>query len=153
MTELLGYTHDEFLGKELWEIGLFGDKRASQAAYQELQEKGYIRYDHLPLETKHGEKAEVEFVSNIYQVDDRTVAQCNIRDISERSRLERRLKEQTEALADLHRRKDEFLAMLSHELRNPLAPISNAVHLLVCGRPRTHSSREPASSLSVNWLN
>jgi len=38
--------------------------------------------------------------------------------------------EQAEALADLHRRKDEFLAMLSHELRNPLAPIVNAVQLL-----------------------
>ena len=33
-------------------------------------------------------------------------------------------------MADLNRRKDEFLAMLSHELRNPLAPIMNAVHLL-----------------------
>ena len=54
MTELLGYAHDEFLGKELWEIGLFGDEPASQAAYHELQEKGYIRYDHLPLKTKNG---------------------------------------------------------------------------------------------------
>ena len=35
-----------------------------------------------------------------------------------------------EELSDLHHRKDEFLAMLSHELRNPLAPILNAVHLL-----------------------
>jgi signal transduction histidine kinase/CheY-like chemotaxis protein len=34
------------------------------------------------------------------------------------------------ALQEADRRKDEFLAMLSHELRNPLAPISNAVHLL-----------------------
>ena len=134
MTELLGYTYEEFLGKELWEIGLFADKQASQAAYQELQQKGYIRYDHLPLETKSGEKAQVEFVSNVYEVNHRPVAQCNIRDISERSRLEQRLKEQTEALADLHRRKDEFLAMLSHELRNPLAPISNAVHLLRLGK-------------------
>jgi PAS domain S-box-containing protein len=130
MTELLGYAHDEFLGKELWEIGLFGDERASQAAYQELKEKGYIRYDHLPLETKNGARAEVEFVSNIYQVDHRPVAQCNIRDISERRLLEKQITEQAAALADLHRRKDEFLAMLSHELRNPLAPISNAVHLL-----------------------
>src|SRR3984893_9710981 len=98
MTELLDYTHDEFFGKELWEIGLFGDKQASQAAYRELQEKGYIRYDHLPLETKGGKKAEVEFVSNVYQVDHRPIAQCNIRDISERSRLERKTKEQAEAL-------------------------------------------------------
>jgi PAS domain S-box-containing protein len=130
MTELLGYTHNEFLGKELWEIGLFGDKQASQTAYQALKDKGYIRYDHLPLETKDGERAEVEFVSNVYQVDHRPIAQCNIRDIGERSRLERKTHEQAEALADLHRRKDEFLAMLSHELRNPLAPILNAVQLL-----------------------
>ena len=51
-------------------------------------------------------------------------------DITDRKRAESALGEQSEALADLHRRKDEFLAMLSHELRNPLAPISNAVHLL-----------------------
>src|SRR5690606_17664416 len=99
MTELLGYTYEEYLGKELWEIGLFADKQASQSVYQELQQKGYIRYDHLPLETKSGEKAQVEFVSNVYEVNHRPVAQCNIRDISERSRLERMLKEQTESLA------------------------------------------------------
>ena len=40
------------------------------------------------------------------------------------------LKEQTAALADAYRRKDEFLAMVSHELRNPLSPILNAVYLL-----------------------
>jgi len=131
MTELLKYSREEFLGKELWEFGFFGDKEASQAVYQELQTHGYIRYDHLPLKTKRGETAEVEFISNVYEVVDyRTVAQCNIRDISERSRLERKLQEKTEALAEQHRRKDEFLAMLSHELRNPLGPIVNAVHLL-----------------------
>ncbi len=43
---------------------------------------------------------------------------------------ERRLKVQARTLVDLDRRKDEFLAMLSHELRNPLESISNAVHLL-----------------------
>ena len=51
-------------------------------------------------------------------------------DITERSRLEQKTQEQAAALIDLDRRKDEFLAMLSHELRNPLAPISNAVHIL-----------------------
>jgi PAS domain S-box-containing protein len=130
MTKLLGYSHDEFLGKELWEIGFFRDKGASQAVYRELQHRGYVRYEHLPLETKNGKTAEVEFVSNVYQVGQQSVAQCNIRDISERSRIERKLHQQSEALADLHRRKDEFLAMLSHELRSPLAPITNAVHML-----------------------
>ena len=51
-------------------------------------------------------------------------------DITERSRMEHLLKHQADALADLNRRKDEFLAMLSHELRNPLAPIVNAVQTL-----------------------
>lgn len=52
------------------------------------------------------------------------------RDIAERRRLEGLLREQAATLEDLDRRKDEFLAMLSHELRNPLAPIAHAVHFL-----------------------
>ncbi len=52
------------------------------------------------------------------------------RDISDRIALEKKILQQTEALAAESRRKDEFLAMLSHELRNPLAPIRSAVHLL-----------------------
>ena len=51
-------------------------------------------------------------------------------DISERSRLERTMTEQAHMLEEQDRHKDEFLAMLSHELRNPLAPLSNAVQLL-----------------------
>src|ERR1051326_6430062 len=51
------------------------------------------------------------------------------RDLTERRQLER-TKLEVELMADLNRRKDEFLAMLSHELRNPLSPILNAVNLL-----------------------
>src|ERR1019366_8730325 len=89
MTTLLGYSHAEFLGKELWEIGLFRDINESQAAYQKLQERGYVRYEHLPLESRSGHKVEVEFVSNVYAENQHQVVQCNIRDITERSRLQR----------------------------------------------------------------
>jgi signal transduction histidine kinase/CheY-like chemotaxis protein len=41
-----------------------------------------------------------------------------------------RSREAEEELQDANRRKDEFLAMLSHELRNPLAPIRNAVEVI-----------------------
>ena len=51
-------------------------------------------------------------------------------DITERSRLQQETLEQAQALAEMDRRKDEFLAMLSHELRNPLAALSNAAQLL-----------------------
>jgi PAS domain S-box-containing protein len=95
---LLGYSKAEFVGKELWQLGLFQDVEESKAAFRELQEQGYIRYENLPLETKDGRKVEVEFVSNFYQVDHRPVIQCNIRDITERSRLERQTHEQAESV-------------------------------------------------------
>lgn len=53
-----------------------------------------------------------------------------IRDITARVRVEETLVAATEALRDADRRKDEFLATLAHELRNPLAPIRNAVQLM-----------------------
>jgi PAS domain S-box-containing protein len=130
MSELLGYSHEHFLGKELWEIGLFSDKAANEAAVQTLQDKGYIRYEHLPLETNGGLRVEVEIVANAYREGHHKVIQCNIRDITERSRLTKQMHEQASELADLDHRKDEFLAMLSHELRNPLAAITNAAQLL-----------------------
>ena len=91
MTALLGYSHNEFLGKELWEIGLFRDIKESQAAYRELKEKGYVRYENLPLESRSGEKVEVEFVSNVYAENHHQVVQCNVRDITERRKTERAL--------------------------------------------------------------
>lgn len=53
------------------------------------------------------------------------------RDISERYAIERELRDQAQRLMDADRRKDEFLSMLAHELRNPLAPLHNGVHLLL----------------------
>jgi signal transduction histidine kinase/CheY-like chemotaxis protein len=52
------------------------------------------------------------------------------KEVQVRQRLEDELQASNRALAEADRRKDEFLAMLGHELRNPLAPISNAVQLL-----------------------
>jgi PAS domain S-box-containing protein len=154
MTTLLGYSHDEFLGKELWEIGLFRDIHESQAAYRELQAKGYVRYEDLPLESRSRHKVEVEFVSNVYDEDHHQVVQCNIRDITERSRLQRLTQQQAAALADLDRRKDEFLAMLSHELRNPLAPILNAALLLQLhnNRNRLHGVEDPVLQQSATII-
>jgi PAS domain S-box-containing protein len=84
LIDLLGYSLDELIGKELWEIGLFRDKQQSKAAMEQLQENGYIRYEDMPLETKRGKRVEVEFVSNSYLVGEQKVIQCNIRDITDR---------------------------------------------------------------------
>jgi len=95
LVEMLGYTHTEFLNKELWEIGLFKDIVANKAAFQELQEQRYIRYDNLPLKTKDGNPIWVEFVSNTYDVHGKDVIQCNIRDITKRRNTEIELASKT----------------------------------------------------------
>ncbi len=53
-----------------------------------------------------------------------------LRDMTERKCAELQLQEQAVALKQADRLKDEFLAMLAHELRNPLAPIRNSLHIM-----------------------
>jgi PAS domain S-box-containing protein len=88
LMDLVGFSLEEYLGKKLWEIGVFKDSEASKSAFLELQSKGYIRHEHIPLHTRDGGSVEVEFVSNVYMVDNKRVIQCNIRDISERRQAE-----------------------------------------------------------------
>jgi PAS domain S-box-containing protein len=92
LVELTRYSHKEFLGKHLWEIGPFKDIAASKVSFAELQAQQYVRYEDLPLETRNGRTIDVEFVSNVYRVDNQNVIQCNIRDISERKRAEEALR-------------------------------------------------------------
>jgi len=89
LVELLGYSKENFIKKAVWEIGFFHDVIANKDNFLELQQKEYIRYDDLPLETAYGRKVNVEFVSNVYLVNHHKVIQCNIRDISARKEAEK----------------------------------------------------------------
>jgi PAS domain S-box-containing protein len=114
--EMLGYSHEEFLGKKLWEIGPFKNMEASKAAFLELQSKGYVRYNDLPLETKDGRPIAVEFVSNVYLVNHHKVIQCNIRDITERKLI-------AEALQQAHNELERRVEERTVELRTALSEI------------------------------
>src|SRR5581483_10593295 len=98
MTELLAYAREEFIGKELWELGLMKDEASSKSAFRELQEKNFVRYDDLPLQTKDGRTMEVELVSHRCQEGERCIIQCHIRDVTKRKRLERELAEKARLL-------------------------------------------------------
>ena len=128
LLELLGYRREELIGRPVREIGLPQDHET--AALRQLQEQGGVRHETLSLETRRGERIDVELVSNSYEVDQQRVIQCNLRDITERRRAEAALQASADQLAEADRRKDEFLAMLAHELRNPLAPIRNSLAIL-----------------------
>ena len=70
----------------------------------------------------------------VLRLDDesgRTVAFASVsQDVSERRQMEDDLRALAGDLAEADRRKDEFLATLAHELRNPLAPLSNSLEIL-----------------------
>jgi PAS domain S-box-containing protein len=69
-----------------------------------------------------------------------------ITDLTERHRLEETLRRSEESLKEADRRKDEFLATLAHELRNPLAPIRNAVQIL-----RVRGAADPDLHSDLQW--
>ena len=71
LQDMLGYRESELIGKALWEIGPVRNIAASQEAMRQLQYKEYIRYEDIPLETKSGERKQVEFVSNVQSGKDR----------------------------------------------------------------------------------
>src|SRR6202050_2913212 len=127
LTTLLDYSRDDFLGKTLWDIGAFKQIQESKAAFRELQNKQYIRYENLPLETRSGRRVNVEFVSNVYEENGKSVIQCNIRDITARKQGEASLHESQERLAgvvaaasvDALRRSEERVSKAFRN--NPLA--------------------------------
>jgi PAS domain S-box-containing protein len=128
---LLGFSREEYLGKMLWEVAAFKDSEASKSAFLELQQRGYIRYDNIPLHAKTGSNVEVEFVSNIYAVGHKRVIQCNIRDITERRQAESEIQRlnadlewwvrlRTSQVEALNRKVETFNNSVSHILRAPL---------------------------------
>lgn len=89
LVEVLGYSRDQLVGRQLWELGPFLDIARSREAFRDLQRRDYIRYEHLPLESRDGRHTDVEFVSNAYDVDGERVIQCNVRNITGRKQAER----------------------------------------------------------------
>ncbi len=96
LINLLGYPKKNLLQKAVWETGFFKDIFHNKEKFLELQQKKYVRYEDLPLETADGQKIHVEFVSNVYMEGSKKVIQCNIRDITEQWQIKKQLVESEE---------------------------------------------------------
>ena len=88
LVELLGFSHDEMVGKTVGELSPRKDIVSNQAMLDRLRKDGYVRYEDLPLQTKDGRHIAVEFVSNVYQAGVVKVIQCDIRDMTARRQVE-----------------------------------------------------------------
>ncbi len=161
--DIVGYSKEELVGKRLWELGTFRHIVENKKRFEELVKEGYIRYDDLPLETKNGEEAPVEFVSNTYQAGGEKVVQCNIRDISERKKAKKetrkRLKELNllYTLPNLEDSKDSLEGILDNAV--DLLPDSFQYPDNTCARIvfenqeyKTDNFRETEWSLTSNLL-
>ena len=118
LTDMLGYSKAQLTERHIWELGFPDDMAANREIFRELREKEYVRYEDLPLESSIGKVLDVEFVSNVYRVEDYKVIQCNIRDITDRKRSEDTIKK---LLAE----KDLILREVHHRIKNNMSTISS----------------------------
>jgi PAS domain S-box-containing protein len=133
--ELLGLKYDEAGQQEEWKRNVHPQDLAQVAAM--LEECTAVRACEIEYRYQHPQRGDRWIYSKAGLVEHaghrHVVGICL--DVTERREAE-------EALKEVNRRKDEFLAMLAHELRNPLAPIRNAAQLL-----NVHSSGKP----EIEW--
>jgi PAS domain S-box-containing protein len=123
MEALTGCTRDELIGAPFKDY--FTNPERAEAGIKLVLGEGKVIDYELTARARDGKETVVSYSATTFHDRDRKLQGvfAAARDVTERKRYEQSLR-----LAD--QRKDEFLAMLAHELRNPLAPIRNSLEIL-----------------------
>ncbi len=131
---ILGYTEQEILGKHVSCFFTPEDRRRNLAEeqLQLARDMGHAENDNW-LVRKDGGRFWASGVTTALRDEHQSLHGYAkiLRDLTERKQLTEALRQRAEELSETDRRKDEFLAMLAHELRNPLAPILSSLEFLV----------------------
>jgi PAS domain S-box-containing protein len=145
MEALTGSTRDELIGAPFKDY--FTDPERAEAAIRLVLSDGKVTNYELTARARNGEETVVSYNASTFHDRDRKLrgVVAAARDVTERKRYEQSLQE-----AD--RRKNEFLAMLAHELRNPLAPIRNALQIMRLTAPRGSQRPEDEAVRSASTM-
>ena len=137
LINILGYSKKHIQSKRIWEMGFLHDTIGNKDKFLELQQKKYVRYENLPLETADGRRLDVEFVSNVYMAGRRKVIQCNIRDITKRREIENGLEKTRQELVIIKKIADEaseFSENVINTVREPLIALDQGLRVVKVSR-------------------
>jgi two-component system CheB/CheR fusion protein len=84
LIDLLGLNKENFIGKKIWEIAFFKKIIPDMEKFKELNEKEFILFENIEIETADAKRINVEFISTMYFIDSHKVIQCFIHEISNR---------------------------------------------------------------------
>ena len=120
--ETFGLKREDVIGRRV--SAVFGQ----EAVGEKLDLYSQVMATGRPISYENHFRGRV-FSVTLFRIDGKTLAQTGT-DITERRRAEEALRTAYAQLVEDDKRKNEFLAVLSHELRNPLAPIKNSLYIL-----------------------
>jgi PAS domain S-box-containing protein len=117
------WSRAEVIGKTAADLDLWVDREEREHLMARLVSEGAIQRAETALRRRDGSVFTASISAQTFEADGERFLLAVTRDISDLKRAE-------QALKDANHRKDEFLAMLSHELRNPLTPLRNAAYIM-----------------------
>lgn len=132
LIEMWGHSLQDTIGKTFLEIGY--EKWHAEMHCREIDQVRATRKPirgEVPFDGTYGRRIYDYIFVPVFGTDGEVEAVAGItRDVTDRKKMEDELRELAAHLSDADHRKDEFLATLAHELRNPLAPIRNGLQIL-----------------------
>ncbi len=137
LVELLGYPRDQLIGRKPWEVGLFENPSLAKQRFRATKANGFSFEPEVALRTVDGRRVQVEAITNTYEFAGRAVMQGNLRDITERVRLQDQLR-QVQKLDSVGR----LAGGIAHDFNNLLNIISAQLGLL----QRTEDAERRAES-------
>ena len=145
---VLRKTREELLGHSIWEV--FPDAVGGEyyrKLHEAVAEQKAIRFEH------YYEPYETWFENHIYPTPHGVTVYSAV--VTWRKKMEQELLQRSEELADADRKKDQFIALLAHELRNPLAPLRNGLQVLrltAANSAGAAAAREMMDASSAIWF-